>query len=101
MTWYVYLLRCQDGSQYTGITTDLTRRMNEHQNGEGSKYVQSRGYKYLAYAIRTRDRSEATRVEQRVKDLQPDEKQPFFHNHNELAYQAIHRLISETGPDGI
>ena len=43
MMYYVYMLRCEDGSLYTGITTDLARRFEEHRNGKGAKYTRSRG----------------------------------------------------------
>ena len=39
MAWYVYMLRCGDGSLYTGSTTDVARRLREHQNGTGAKYT--------------------------------------------------------------
>ena len=41
MAWYVYMLRCGDGSLYTGSTTDVARRLREHQNGTGAKYTLS------------------------------------------------------------
>ena len=41
MAWYVYMLRCGDGSLYTGSTTDVARRLREHQNGTGAKYTRA------------------------------------------------------------
>ncbi len=42
-TWYVYVVRCGDGTLYTGVTTDLARRLAEHASGRGAKYTRSRG----------------------------------------------------------
>ncbi|MBT8330889.1 MAG: GIY-YIG nuclease family protein, partial [Deltaproteobacteria bacterium] len=41
--WYVYMLRCCDGSLYTGIATDVERRFAEHQSNSGAKYLRGRG----------------------------------------------------------
>ena len=41
--WYVYLARCADGTLYTGVTTDLARRMEQHRDGTGAKYTRGRG----------------------------------------------------------
>ena len=49
MAWYVYMLRCGDGSLYTGSTTDVARRLREHQNGTGAKYTRTRPPVTLAY----------------------------------------------------
>jgi putative endonuclease len=38
-TWFVYMIRCRDGSLYTGISTDVERRLAEHQSGKGAKYL--------------------------------------------------------------
>ncbi len=43
MDWTVYILRCSDGTLYTGITNDLERRMSEHEAGQGAKYTMCRG----------------------------------------------------------
>ena len=43
MTWTVYVLECSDGTLYTGITKDLTRRLDAHQKGHGAKYTRGRG----------------------------------------------------------
>ena len=45
--WYVYILECQDGSFYTGVTNDVDVRMNAHATGKGSKYVYKKGFKKL------------------------------------------------------
>ena len=75
-SWSVYLLRCSDGSHYTGIATDVLRRVAEHRSGDkGAKYLRGRGPLKLIYQREIGDRSLATRVEQRVKRFPKDDKQ--------------------------
>ena len=66
---YVYLLRCRDGSLYTGWTVDLGSRLARHQAGLGSRYTASRLPVELALAIPMPDRSAARREEARIKGL--------------------------------
>ena len=67
--WYVYMLRCGDGSLYTGSTTDVARRLREHQNGTGAKYTRARPPVSLAYTEEAPDRSTAQRREAAIKKL--------------------------------
>lgn len=69
--WWVYLLRCADGSLYTGITTDLARRLAEHngEGGGGARYTRSRRPVQLAYAEAAASRAEAARREAAIKRL--------------------------------
>jgi len=69
MAWYVYMLRCGDGSLYTGSTTDVERRLREHQGGTGARYTRSRPPVTLAYAEEALDRSAAQRREAAIKKL--------------------------------
>jgi putative endonuclease len=66
---YVYLLRCRDGSLYTGWTVDVDRRLARHQAGVGSRYTASRLPVELALAIPMPDRTAARREEARIKRL--------------------------------
>ena len=66
---WVYLLRCADGSLYTGWTVDLDRRLARHQAGRASRYTASRLPVSLALAIPMADRSAARREEARIKQL--------------------------------
>jgi putative endonuclease len=67
-TWSVYLLRCSDGSLYTGIATDVSRRFTEHAEGDkGAKYLRGRGPLELVFHRKIGDRSLASRIEHRVK----------------------------------
>ena len=70
----VYLLRCRDGSLYTGITNDLPRRLAAHRAGKGSAYTRSRRPLQLAYRERVADRSAALRREAAIKRLPREKK---------------------------
>jgi putative endonuclease len=70
----VYLLRCGDGSLYTGWTSDLDRRLRRHRDGKASRYTASRQPVELAAARAMADRSAAMREEARVKTLSRREK---------------------------
>lgn len=65
--WVVYLVRCSDETLYCGITTDLDRRLGEHNSGTGAKYTRSRGPVTLIVSASFPDRSSASKVEYRVK----------------------------------
>lgn len=69
MAWFVYMLRCGDGSLYTGCTNDLPRRLEAHQSGRGAKYTRSRLPVALVYREAAADRSAALRREAAVKRL--------------------------------
>lgn len=69
--WYVYMLRCADDSLYTGITTDVDRRVAEHNgdSGLGARYTRSRRPVRLAYVEAAGSRAEASRREAAIKQL--------------------------------
>ncbi|MBS1269794.1 MAG: hypothetical protein MAG794_00746 [Gammaproteobacteria bacterium] len=69
MPWYVYMLRCADGSLYTGVATDIKRRVQEHNAGEGAKYTRGRTPVALVYAERCVDRSRAVKRECVIKRM--------------------------------
>ena len=71
---WVYLLRCSDGSLYTGWTVDVERRLARHQSGRASRYTASRRPVELAIAIAMPDRTAARREEARIKGLSRREK---------------------------
>lgn len=68
-TWFVYILRCGDGTLYTGITDDLDRRLAKHRAGEGAKYTRGRGPLELCYREEAASHSEALRREYAIKQL--------------------------------
>ncbi len=75
MVWYVYMLRCGDGSLYTGITDNLPRRLGAHRSGRGAKYTRGRGPLTLVYTEEQPDRSAASRREYAIKRLTRQEKE--------------------------
>ncbi len=73
-SWSVYILRCSDGTLYTGITNDLNKRIESHANGQGSKYTRSRLPVELVHCEQANNRSEATRRELEIKGLSRGDK---------------------------
>ncbi len=75
--WYIYFVRTRYGSLYTGIATDVARRLIEHSqdNGRGAKYLRSKGPLVLAYQTKIGDRALALKVERRMKMLRKDKKE--------------------------
>ena len=69
MSWTVYILRCSDGTLYTGITNDLEARIDAHNNGSGAKYTRARRPVQLHYAEPAIDRSAASKREYQIKRL--------------------------------
>lgn len=69
MAWFVYMLRCGDGSLYTGYTDNVLRRLAAHQSGKGAKYTRSRPPVSLAYQEELPDKSAALRREAAIKRL--------------------------------
>ena len=76
--WSVYILKCLDGSYYTGITNDIKKRMTAHKNGKGSKYVKSRGFGRLICSKNYTNKSEVLKAEYKIKQLHRDEKLGFL-----------------------
>lgn len=72
--WYVYILECSDGTLYTGITTDLDKRVKTHNNGKGAKYTRVRLPVALKVSFEAEDRSSASKEEYRIKQLSRKEK---------------------------
>ncbi|MCI9671488.1 MAG: GIY-YIG nuclease family protein [Lawsonibacter sp.] len=75
MLWYVYILRCGDGTLYTGITDDIPRRLAAHRAGKGAKYTRGRGSLELVYQEQAPDKSAALRREAAIKRLRRREKE--------------------------
>lgn len=73
-TWKLYMIRCADGSLYTGITTDAQRRLEEHRTGKGAKYTRGRGPLELVYIEECEDKSAALKRELEIKALPRSEK---------------------------
>ena len=73
--WLVYILRCSDGSLYTGITNDLPKRLKAHNAGRASKYTRSRLPVWLVYSEPQRSKSAALKREAAIKRLRRAEKE--------------------------
>ena len=81
MSYYVYIVRCSDNSLYTGITTDINRRIHEHnETKKGAKYTKSRRPVSLVYSALIGDRSSAQKEEYRIKKLSKIKKQELVDN---------------------
>lgn len=76
-TWYVYLLRCADNSLYTGVTTDIERRIHQHNhcNKLGAKYTRVRRPVVLAYSEKATNRQSACQREYQLKQLSKKKKE--------------------------
>ena len=72
--WYLYIVKCRDDSLYTGITTDIMRRIAQHNSGKGAKYTRSRRPVTLVFSKEYKDRSEASKAEYQMKRLSRKEK---------------------------
>lgn len=73
--WCVYLVECADGTLYAGISNDLARRLQQHNDGTGARYTRSRRPVSLVYAEPAVDRSSASRREYALKQLPRAHKQ--------------------------
>ena len=72
---YTYIVKCSDGSLYTGWTTDVTRRVKEHNEGKGAKYTKSRRPVELVYYEAFETKQEAMKREYAIKQLSREEKE--------------------------
>ncbi|KAF0127012.1 MAG: putative endonuclease [Elusimicrobia bacterium] len=80
--WTVYIVRCANGSLYTGITNDLAGRIADHNAGRGAKYTAAFGPVALAWKKRKRDRSSASKLEAALKKLTRPEKEALISRPN-------------------
>lgn len=74
LMWYLCILRCGDGSLYTGITTDVEKRLEAHRTGRGAKYTRGRGPLELVYREACGGHSDALRRELAVKKMTREQK---------------------------
>ncbi len=73
--YYLYIVTCADRTLYTGITTDVKKRIDEHNQGkDGAKYTRSRLPVFLSYLKEVGDRAEALREEYKMKQLSREQK---------------------------
>jgi putative endonuclease len=72
--YWVYIIECKDGSLYTGITTNLERRLLEHKKGKGGNYTRAREVVKFVYTQEHPDRSSASKREAEIKSLRREQK---------------------------
>ena len=94
LDWHLYLVRCRDGSLYTGITTDVARRFAEHQgnSGAGAKYLRGREPLVLVFQRKLGGRSLALGVESKVKKLSKARKEELIRDNTHI--DEIIKLVS-------
>ena len=73
-TWFIYILRCADGTLYTGIAPDVEKRLQKHNEGKGAKYTRGRTPVELVYREEHPTRAEASKREYQIKQLSRAEK---------------------------
>lgn len=95
--YYVYMLRCEDNSLYTGITTDLERRMEEHfsQSQKCAKYTKRHKAKKLEATWKTENRILASKLEYAIKTLKKEEKEKLLSSNVKLEEFFKERLQCE------
>jgi len=95
LDWHLYLIRCHDGSLYTGITTNVARRFAEHQGNSdtGAKYLRGRGPLVLVFQRKLGSRSLALGVESKIKKLSKARKEELVR-----ADTCIDEIIKQVRP---
>ncbi|MCX6722225.1 MAG: GIY-YIG nuclease family protein [Candidatus Staskawiczbacteria bacterium] len=78
--WFVYIIRCKDGSLYTGATNDLEKRFADHKSGKGAKYTKSHIPEEIVFSKKFRSKIKALKKEREIKDLTREEKIKFIKN---------------------
>lgn len=73
--WYLYMLRCCDGSLYTGIATDVESRLADHRANKGAKYLRGRGPLKLVFKIKIGKKGRALKIEHKIKNLPKHKKE--------------------------
>ena len=87
--WFVYILKCSDGSLYTGITNNLTRRVKQHNDGTASRYTRSRLPVRMLYKESSRSRSCALKKEFAIKSLTRKKKKEYIKLNHGSGAQAL------------
>ena len=80
--WYVYIIECSDKSLYTGVTSDIKRRLKEHNSGKGGKYTRERTPTTLVYSESYRTKSEALKREIQIKGWTKSKKKALTEHDN-------------------
>lgn len=80
MSWHLYIVKCSDNSLYTGITTDISRRVKEHNSKKGAFYTKNKTPVVLVYQEAMSDRSSALKRERGIKCLPREKKLEFINS---------------------
>lgn len=78
--WSVYILKCGDGSYYTGIAKDIDKRVEEHRSGKGAKYLRGRGPLEIVFHQKTGSHGSALKYEIKIKKLPKPKKKELISN---------------------
>lgn len=81
--WLLYILKCRDNTLYTGITTDVSRRVRQHNSGIASHYTRSRLPVKLIFSEPCRSRSQALKKEYAMKRLSRKEKEEYIRDNGQ------------------
>jgi len=81
MAWYLYMIECEDGSIYTGITVDVAARYVAHVQGKGARYTRSHPPRRLLFSREYADKSSALKAELEMKRLSAADKRTFCVQH--------------------
>jgi predicted GIY-YIG superfamily endonuclease len=81
--WLLYVLKCRDNTLYTGITTDISRRVRQHRSGTASRYTRSRLPVMLIFSEPCRNRAHALKKEYAMKQLSRKKKEEYIRDHGQ------------------
>lgn len=76
--WYIYIVQTTNNKHYVGITNNIRRRLEEHWNGKGSKFLKANKPKDIKIITSAINRSEAMKIENKIKKLKPKKKMELF-----------------------
>jgi len=96
--WFVYMLRCSDGSLYTGITVDLRRRVEQHNSGHGAKCLRGRLPVEPVWSLECPDRGSALQEEARIKKMSRSKKNALLIS---SAGQSLLLSLRRNGVNGV
>lgn len=90
--YFTYIIRCKDDSLYTGYTTDISRRMKEHENGINCKYTKVKGFKHLEVYFISNSKSDAMKLEYKIKKFTRNKKLWIIKNPNVFLDELENKL---------
>ncbi|MBJ3815328.1 GIY-YIG nuclease family protein [Shimwellia pseudoproteus] len=85
--WFLYMIRSPDNALYTGITTDVPRRVKQHQSGKGAKALRGKTNLLLVFSTEVGDHGRALRLEYRMKQLKKSQKEQLVSG--EVAFEDL------------